>query len=74
MNYDKIGNFSKANYVFLHDVDDNGIQDVFFISFVDGVYNMTLLYNNLISQSDGFSISAVMVQDMLEIGQTMFGI
>lgn len=35
---------------------------------------MTLYYNNLISVTDGFSISAIMVHDMEELGQSMFGI
>lgn len=70
-NYYKISNVSDANYVFLHDADDNGIQDVFLVT---NDLNLTLLYNNLISVTDGFSVSAIMVQDMEFLGRAMAGI
>lgn len=70
-NYYVISNITNSAYIFLHDADDNGIQDVFSIS---STYNLTLLYNNLISVTDGFSVSAMMVEDMKYLGRAMIGV
>ena len=70
-NYYVISNLTDSEYIFLHDADDNGIQDVFSVS---RTFNLTLLYNNLISVTDGFSVSAMMVEDMKFLGRAMVGI
>lgn len=69
-NYESIKNFTSAKWAFFHDADDNGIQDIYLVKSEQGTsyLNVSLLYNNLISPTDGFSVTGVVIYNSSLVG------